>query len=100
MAGLSIPLLHIVDPTGEAMRAKGITKVGLLGTKPVMGSSYLRSRYADRFGIETLVPQRSRAGPSSIESFSMSWCIGHSSPKRSRRIWTSSITCRPAVRRA
>lgn len=56
MAGLSIPLLHIVDPTGEAMRAQGIIKVGLLGTKPVMGSSYLRSRYADRFGIETLVP--------------------------------------------
>jgi aspartate racemase len=56
MAGLSIPLLHIVDPTGEAMRAQGITKVGLLGTQPVMGSSYLRSRYADKFGIETLVP--------------------------------------------
>lgn len=56
MAGLSIPLLHIVDPTGEAMRAQGITKVGLLGTQPVMGSSYLRLRYADRFGIETLVP--------------------------------------------
>lgn len=56
MAGLSIPLLHIVDPTGAAIRDQGIAKVALLGTKPVMSSSYLRSCYADKFGIETVVP--------------------------------------------
>jgi aspartate racemase len=56
MAGVRIPLLHIVDPTGEAIRARGLTKVGLLGTRPVMASSYLSARYADKFGVETLVP--------------------------------------------
>jgi len=56
MRGLRIPLLHIVDPTGQAIHAQGLTKVGLLGTRPVMASSYLSARYAEKFGIETLVP--------------------------------------------
>lgn len=56
MAGLRIPLLHIVDPTGEAIRARGLTKIALLGTRPVMAANYLSARYADRFGVETLVP--------------------------------------------
>ena len=56
MAGLRIPLLHIVDPTGQAIRAAGLTKVGLLGTRPVMASSYLSARYASKFDVETLVP--------------------------------------------
>lgn len=56
MAGLRIPLLHIVDPTGRAIRDHGLEKVGLLGTRPVMASSYLSDRYAEKFGIETLVP--------------------------------------------
>ena len=55
-AGLRIPLLHIVDPTAEAIRAAGLARVGLLGTKPVMSTSYLKDRYRERFGIEILVP--------------------------------------------
>jgi aspartate racemase len=56
MSGLRIPLLHIVDPTGAAIRAAGLTKVGLLGTRPVMASSYVSARYAEKFGVETVVP--------------------------------------------
>ena len=55
-AGLRIPFLHIVDPTAAAIRAAGVTRVGLLGTKPVMATEYLKRRYAERFGIEVLVP--------------------------------------------
>jgi aspartate racemase len=55
--GLGIPFLHIVDPTAAAIRAAGVTKVALLGTKPVMATDYLKRRYADRFGIEVLVPE-------------------------------------------
>lgn len=55
-AGLSIPFLHIVDPTATAIRAAGFTRVGLLGTKPVMATDYLKRRYAERFGVEVLVP--------------------------------------------
>ena len=55
-APLSIPFLHIVDPTATAIRAAGHTRVALLGTKPVMATDYLKRRYAERFGIELLVP--------------------------------------------
>src|SRR5215469_2025763 len=56
-AGLSIPFLHIVDPTAAAIRAKSLTCVGLLGTKPVMATDFLIRRYSDKFGIETIVPE-------------------------------------------
>jgi aspartate racemase len=55
-AGRSIPFLHIVDATGAAIRARGLKRVALLGTKPVMATDYLQRRYAEGFGIETLVP--------------------------------------------
>lgn len=55
-AGLGIPFLHIVDPTAKAIRAAGLTRVGLLGTKPVMATDYLKRRYRDSFGVEILVP--------------------------------------------
>ncbi len=55
-ARLKIPFLHIVDPTATAIRAAGHTRVGLLGTKPVMSTDYLKRRYAERFGVEILVP--------------------------------------------
>lgn len=55
-AGLGIPFLHIVDPTAKAIRAAGLTRVGLLGTKPVMATDYLKRRYRDPFGVEILVP--------------------------------------------
>jgi aspartate racemase len=54
---LSIPFLHIADPTGEAIRRQGLTRVSLLGTKPVMATDYLKRHYTDRFGIEVLVPE-------------------------------------------
>lgn len=55
-AGLKIPFLHIVDPTARAIRAAGLRRVALLGTRTVMGTDFLRRRYADDFGVETAVP--------------------------------------------
>jgi aspartate racemase len=56
-AGLSIPFLHIVDPTAQVIRSAGLRRVGLLGTRPAMAAdSHLSRRYAERFGIEVMVP--------------------------------------------
>jgi len=55
-AAVAIPLLHIADPTGEAIQAAGLTKVGLLGTAFTMEQAFYRGRLADRFGLEVLVP--------------------------------------------
>lgn len=51
-----IPLVHIADPTGEAIRARGIATVGLLGTQYTMEQEFYRGRLAERFGLNVLVP--------------------------------------------
>lgn len=55
-AGLSVPFLHIGDPTGEAMRDSGIRRVALLGTRQVMSGDHMKDRYRERFGVEAAVP--------------------------------------------
>lgn len=55
-AAVTIPLLHIADPTGAAIMRAGIKKVGLLGTAFTMEQPFYRSRLATNFGLEVLVP--------------------------------------------
>ena len=52
---LTIPLLHIADPTADAIRAAGLRTVALLGTRFTMEQDFYRARLRER-GIETLVP--------------------------------------------
>ena len=56
MHDIKIPLLHIVDPTAMSIKSAGLSKVALLGTKSTMSASFMRERYANHFGIETIVP--------------------------------------------
>jgi aspartate racemase len=53
--GVSIPLLHIADPTAAAIAHAGITRVGLLGTRFTMEEDFYRERLR-KHGIDTLVP--------------------------------------------
>lgn len=53
---LSIPFIHISDPTGQAINKVGLKKVGILGTKPVMEASYIKNRFKTKFDIELLSP--------------------------------------------
>jgi aspartate racemase len=55
-AGVGIPLLHIADPTGAAIRAAGFTRIGLLGTGFTMEQPFYRERLVDRFGLDVIVP--------------------------------------------
>ncbi|MCP5286595.1 MAG: aspartate/glutamate racemase family protein [Burkholderiaceae bacterium] len=56
-AAAGVPLLHIGDATGAALRAAGVKRAGLLGTRFTMEDvSVLRGRLAAHHGIETLVP--------------------------------------------
>lgn len=54
---VTIPFLHIVDPTAQAILQAGLRRVGLLGTKPVMATDHVKKRYTDLFGIEIIVPE-------------------------------------------
>jgi aspartate racemase len=51
-----VPLLHIADATGEVIRAAGLRKVGLLGTRFTMEQAFYRQRLEERAGVEVLVP--------------------------------------------
>jgi aspartate racemase len=55
-AAVKIPLLHIADPTAEAIQAASLTRVGLLGTAFTMEQDFYRGRLEKRFGLEVLVP--------------------------------------------
>ena len=57
-ASSGIPLLHITDPTGEAIVAAGYKKVGLLGTRFTMEQDFYLGRL-EGFGIDVLVPGES-----------------------------------------
>lgn len=51
-----LPLLHIGDATGRALRAAGHTRVGLLGTRFTMEDRFLADHLADRHGVTTVTP--------------------------------------------
>lgn len=51
----TLPLLHIVDATADAIEAAGLSRVALLGTRFTMEQGFMRERLAAR-GIQCLVP--------------------------------------------
>jgi aspartate racemase len=55
---ISIPLLHIADPTAEAIQAQGLQKVGLLGTRFTMEQDFYCSRLVEKYGLDVLLPDR------------------------------------------
>lgn len=56
-AAAGIPLLHIADPTGEALVAGGHRRVALLGTRFTMERDFYRQRLVERFGLDVVVPE-------------------------------------------
>lgn len=56
-AAVSIPLLHIADPTAERIKRADLRRVGLLGTAFTMEQDFYKGRLSARHGLEVLVPQ-------------------------------------------
>jgi aspartate racemase len=55
-AAISIPFLHIVDATAEAIKAQGFTTVGLLATRFTMEHEFYHQRL-QRHGLTALIPE-------------------------------------------
>lgn len=53
---VSIPLLHIADPTAAAIKQAGYKSVGLLGTRFTMEQAFYRDRLSERHGLRVIVP--------------------------------------------
>lgn len=55
-AAVSIPLLHIADPTAERIKAAGLRRVGLLGTAFTMEQDFYKGRLAGGHGLDVIIP--------------------------------------------
>ena len=55
-AAVTIPLLHIADPTAAEIKAAGHASVGLLGTRFTMEQAFYRDRLSERHGLRVIVP--------------------------------------------
>src|SRR4030095_4058030 len=66
-AAIKIPVIHIAEAVAKAIQKKGLTKVGLLGTRYTMQLRFYSDILA-KYGIDTIIP-----GPDDIEF--INWTI-------------------------
>ncbi len=57
LVDVELPLVHIVDPTAQAIKAKGLNRVGLLGTGFTMSDDFYRGRMTNTFDIDVIIPE-------------------------------------------
>jgi len=55
-ADMRVPLIHIADPTARRIRAEGLHKVGLLGTRYTMEEDFYKKHLVEEFGLEVIIP--------------------------------------------
>jgi aspartate racemase len=55
-SSVSIPILHIADATAQAVTARGMDTVGLLGTRFTMEEDFYRGRLSQQHGLSVLLP--------------------------------------------
>ncbi|WP_419907977.1 aspartate/glutamate racemase family protein [Hoeflea sp.] len=53
-----LPVLHIADPTGAALKKAGARRVGLLGTRFTMEEDFYADRIRTGFGLDVTVPDK------------------------------------------
>ncbi len=56
--GITIPFLHIAQATADAIKAQGIERIGLLGTRFTMEEDFYKQVLIDN-GIEVVIPEKS-----------------------------------------
>lgn len=56
-SSIHIPLIHIADAAGEAIKTHNLKKIGLLGTRFTMEQDFYRKRLFDNFGLDVLIPE-------------------------------------------
>lgn len=59
---LQIPMLHIADATAEEIQARGITKIGLLGTRFTMEEDFYKGRLTEKYGLKVIIPSPAEMG--------------------------------------
>ena len=79
-----IPLLHLADATAERVRAAGVRRIGLLGTRFTMEQAFYRSRL-ETHGLEVVVPPASERARLHEVIFG-ELCLGRVEPDSRREV--------------
>ena len=53
---IKIPMLNIADATAEKIKAEGIDKIALLGTRFTMEEDFCKGRLVDKYGLDVIIP--------------------------------------------
>lgn len=53
---VSLPFLHIADATARCVKASGMQRIGLLGTRFTMEEDFYKERLISRYGLDVLIP--------------------------------------------
>lgn len=53
---IDIPIIHIADATADAIKARGMSSIGLLGTRFTMEQDFYRGRLANKHALGVVVP--------------------------------------------
>ncbi len=56
-AATTVPLLHIADAAANAIKAAGLKKVGLLGTRFTMEGAFYREILENEHGLQVVIPR-------------------------------------------
>ncbi|MBW2479205.1 MAG: aspartate/glutamate racemase family protein [Deltaproteobacteria bacterium] len=55
---IDIPMLNIADATAARIKADGIDRVALLGTRFTMEEDFYKGRLKNRFGLDVIIPAK------------------------------------------
>lgn len=55
-ANIRIPCLHIADAAATAVKSRGLTSIGLLGTRITMEEDFYKMRLVSRHELQVLIP--------------------------------------------
>ena len=55
-ARINMPLVHIADPTAQAVLSAGIRTIGLLGTRFTMQENFYKGKLIQDHGLEVVIP--------------------------------------------
>ena len=50
------PMLHIADATAEKIKAEGMSRIALLGTRFTMQEDFYKGRLVENYGLEVIIP--------------------------------------------
>jgi aspartate racemase len=53
---IKIPMLNIADATAEKIKAEGIDRIALLGTRFTMEEDFYKGRLVEKYGLEVMIP--------------------------------------------